>query len=70
MTIDKIFISCTRCKGRFREKVARLRDGHQGQCPNCSSFINYNNDSMDPGVRRAMTEARRIRNGLVQPAQE
>ncbi|MBR0801333.1 hypothetical protein JQ615_38900 [Bradyrhizobium jicamae] len=65
MATDKIAVTCTRCRTRFREKVGRLRDGYQGQCPNCGCFINFTNESMDPAVRKAMTEARRIRNGFV-----
>jgi hypothetical protein len=62
---DRIAVTCSRCKTRFKERIARLRDGNQGQCPNCSCFINYNNESMDLGVRRAMTEARRVRNAFM-----
>jgi hypothetical protein len=62
---DKIKISCSRCKARFSERVTRLREGYQGQCPSCGCFINFTAESMDPNVRRAMTEARRIRNGFV-----
>ncbi|HVV43342.1 MAG TPA: hypothetical protein VHC94_20020 [Nitrobacter sp.] len=62
---EKIAVGCARCKTRFREKVARLRDGYQGQCPNCGCFINYTSESMDPMIRRALTDARRIRNGVM-----
>jgi predicted nucleic acid-binding Zn-ribbon protein len=62
---DKIKISCTRCKAHFSERVGRLREGYQGQCPSCGCFINFTAESMDPNVRRAMTEARRIRNGFM-----
>ena len=62
---DKIKVSCSRCKSRFAEKVARVREGHQAQCPNCGCFVNFSTESMDPGIRKAMTEARRIRNGFI-----
>lgn len=62
---DKIKVTCSRCKARFSERVSRLRDGFQGQCSSCGCFINFSAESMDPNVRRAMTEARRIRNGFV-----
>jgi predicted nucleic acid-binding Zn-ribbon protein len=65
---EKISVSCSRCKTRFRERAARIRDGYQGQCPNCGCFINFSSESMDPAVRRAMTEARRMRNGFVAEA--
>jgi len=67
---DKIKVTCSRCKGRFSEKVTRLRDGFQGQCPACGCFVNFSAESMDPNVRKAMADARRIRNGSVQPAAE
>ena len=62
---DKIKVACTRCKARYSEKASRIRDGFQGQCPSCGCFINFSAESMDPGIRRAMTEARRIRNGFI-----
>ncbi len=70
---DKIRVACSRCRTRFAERVARIRDGQQAQCPNCGCFIHFSNESMDPNIRRVMTEARRIRNGFVyaaEPAEE
>jgi len=67
---EKIKVTCSRCKARFSERVSRLRDGFQGQCSSCGCFINFSAESMDPNVRRAMTEARRIRNGVVMQAAE
>ena len=65
--MDRIKVQCTRCRMPFREKVSNLREGYQRQCPNCNRMITFDNDSQDVGVRRAMTEARRIRNGYVPP---
>jgi hypothetical protein len=62
---DKIKGSCSRCKACFSERVSRVRDGYQGQCPACGCFINFSSESMDHHVRKAMTEERRIRNGFV-----
>ena len=45
--------------------MAKLRDGYQAQCPQCGCFINFSSESMDPNIRKAMTEARRIRNGFI-----
>jgi len=67
---DKIKVTCSRCKTRYSERVSRLRDGFQGQCTSCGCFINFSAESMDPNVRRAMTEARRIRNGLAMQTPE
>jgi DNA-directed RNA polymerase subunit RPC12/RpoP len=62
--IAKIVVTCSRCRARFRERVSRLRDGFQGQCPDCGSFINFSSESMDPNIFKAMKDARRIRNGF------
>jgi hypothetical protein len=68
--IDKIKVTCGRCRMRFRERVSRLRDGYQAQCPECGCFINFSSESMDPNIRKAMTEARRIRNGFIPEAEQ
>jgi len=70
MAGDKIKVLCSRCKASFREPVAKLRDGYQAQCPNCYRLIHFDTGSEDANVRRAMTEARRIRNAFVMPKQE
>ncbi len=62
--VEKIMVGCSRCKTRFREKAARVREGYQSQCPNCGKFISFSGEADDPFVRRALTEARRIRNAL------
>ena len=67
---DKIKVTCTRCRSIFREKASRVRDGYQANCPSCGAFINFSSDSMEPAIRKAMTEARRRRNGYVMPTQE
>jgi hypothetical protein len=61
---DKIKVSCTRCRTNFRERIANAREGNQTQCPNCHRLITFSDASEDSGVR-AMTEARRIRNGFL-----
>ncbi len=64
-TIDRIKVNCTRCKNSFRERVRDLRPGYQVQCPHCSRMITFGESSDDLGVRRALTQARRIRTGFV-----
>jgi hypothetical protein len=61
---DKIRVMCSNCRVPFREKVKNVRDGVQVQCPNCCRLLTFSSDSADPGVQRAMTDARRIKNGL------
>ena len=67
MTPDRVKILCTRCKNPFRVRVGDCRDGHQAQCPSCYRMITFDSGSEDVGVKRAMTEARRIRTGYVPP---
>lgn len=64
-TVDRIKVSCTRCRNSFRERVHNLRSGYQVQCPHCSRMITFDENSDDLGVRRALTAARRIRTGFV-----
>jgi hypothetical protein len=64
-TVDRIKVSCTRCKNSFRERVGNLRSGYQVQCPHCYRMITFDESSDDLGVRRALTQARRIRTGFV-----
>lgn len=64
-TPDKVRVLCTKCRGTFREKIKHVREGFQVQCPNCNKLITFSVDSADMGVQRAMTEARRIKNGMM-----
>ena len=63
--VDRIKVSCSRCKNSFRERVRNLRSGYQAQCPHCYRMITFDESSDDIGVRRALTQARRIRTGFV-----
>lgn len=64
----KVKILCSRCKVPFRARVSQMKEGYQAQCPNCNRLITFSNDSADLGVRRAMTEARRIKYAMPAPA--
>jgi NAD-dependent SIR2 family protein deacetylase len=64
-TVDRIKVNCTKCKNTFRERVRNLRSGYQVQCPHCYRMITFDESSDDTGVRRALTQARRIRTGFV-----
>ena len=63
-TVDRIKVSCTKCKNSFRERVRNLRSGYQVQCPSCGRMITFDGSSGDLGVRRALSQARRIRTGF------
>ncbi len=64
-TVDRIKVQCTKCRNSFRERVRNLRSGYQTQCPHCYRMITFDDGSDDLGVRRALTQARRIRSGFV-----
>lgn len=69
-TDDRIKVSCTKCKNSFRERARNLRSGYQTQCPHCYRMITFDDGSDDIGVRRALTQARRVRTGFVPEAPE
>jgi transposase-like protein len=62
---EKIRVTCSRCKSGFREKVANIREGFQAQCPSCNRLITFSVDSGDASIKKAIVEARRIRNGFI-----
>ena len=62
---DKVRVTCTKCGVPFREKIKNVREGAQVQCPNCNRLITFSVDSADPGVQRAMTDVRRIKNAML-----
>jgi hypothetical protein len=64
-TVDRVKVTCTKCKNSFRERARNLRSGYQTQCPHCYRMITFDEGSDDLGVRRALTQARRIRTGFV-----
>lgn len=64
-TDDRVKVNCTKCKNSFRERARKLRSGFQMQCPHCYRMITFDESSDDLGVRRALTQARRIRTGYV-----
>jgi hypothetical protein len=70
MIDDRIKIICTRCKNPFREKLSGVRNGSQTQCPHCFRAIFFDSDSQDPGIVRAMRDARRMRTGYVPPTHD
>jgi hypothetical protein len=58
---DKVKIRCPGCTRVFREKVNRVRDGLQVNCPNCCKLITLSKETEDPFLRRALGTAREMR---------
>jgi len=63
-TDDRIKVNCSKCRNSFRERARNLRSGYQTQCPHCYRMITFDDSSDDLGVRRALTQARRVRTGF------
>jgi predicted nucleic acid-binding Zn-ribbon protein len=61
---DSVKVKCTRCSSTFRDRAGRLRDGYSRECPNCNVLLFFDSESPDPNIRKALTEARRVRNLL------
>ena len=58
---DKTKVQCVRCRNFFSERIKNLRSGREANCPSCGRLIIFEENSADPGISRAMTEARRMR---------
>ncbi|MGY4513368.1 hypothetical protein [Bradyrhizobium sp. USDA 3650] len=58
---DKIKIRCPGCTRVFGEKMNRVRDGLQVNCPNCCKLITLSKETEDPFLRRALKTAREMR---------
>jgi DNA-directed RNA polymerase subunit RPC12/RpoP len=62
---DKTKVHCVRCRNFFSERIKNLRSGREANCPSCGRLIIYEEGSADPGIARAMTEARRMRHAIL-----
>jgi hypothetical protein len=58
---DKVKIRCPGCTKLFRERAGKVRDGVQLNCPNCFKLLTLNRDTEDPFFRRALKQAKEIR---------
>jgi predicted nucleic acid-binding Zn-ribbon protein len=58
---DSIQVRCTRCKGKFRDKARRVRDGYSRQCPSCECLVFFLEGSPNKDVQQALREAERVR---------
>jgi hypothetical protein len=58
---DRIKVLCSKCRKPFTERVNRLKNGYQVQCPNCMTLITFDSSSEDPNIRRPLKAARDVR---------
>jgi DNA-directed RNA polymerase subunit RPC12/RpoP len=64
MIADKLKIKCSKCSMMFTERVQRIRNGFQMQCPHCSKMLTFDSSSEDNNIRRALKSAREARTAL------
>jgi hypothetical protein len=70
MIDEKIRIKCSKCSKLFRERVQRIRDGFQMQCPHCLKLLTFDGSSDDNNIRRALKNAKELRIALEAARQE
>ncbi|MEJ0076251.1 MAG: hypothetical protein WDO17_12515 [Alphaproteobacteria bacterium] len=71
MDIDEtIQVRCSRCKGKFRDKARRVRDGYSRQCPICERVMFFSDGSPNPDINDALRQAERARKLLRQAEDE
>ena len=58
---DKVKIRCPACTRTFGEKISRVREGFQVNCPNCNKLLTLSKETEDPFLRRALRTAREMR---------
>jgi DNA-directed RNA polymerase subunit RPC12/RpoP len=64
MIDEKVKIKCSKCSRMFRERVGRIRDGFQMQCPHCLKLLTFDGSSDDNNIRRALKSAKELRAAL------
>ena len=64
MIDDKVRIKCTRCSQVFRDRAQRVRPGYQTNCQHCNRLITFDPTVEDRNVRKALTNARDIRQAV------
>ena len=57
---DRVKLRC-KCNRMFREKASRVRDGAQFNCPDCYRLLTLSKETQDPVMRRALKDAKAIR---------
>jgi DNA-directed RNA polymerase subunit RPC12/RpoP len=64
MIDEKIKIKCSKCSKMFRERVQKIREGFQMQCPHCLKLLTFDGSSDDNNIRRALKNAKELRTAL------
>ena len=63
-TETTIQVRCSRCKGKFRDKASRIRDGYSRQCPSCERLLFFVEGSPNQDIAHALRQADRVRKQL------
>jgi len=66
---DTIQVRCSRCKGKFRDKARRVRDGYSRQCPSCERLLFFVDGSPNTDINDALRKAEQVRK-LLRKAEE
>jgi hypothetical protein len=61
---DSVRVRCSRCNSTFRDRAGRIRSGYSRECPSCNVLLWFEDESSDVEIKRALKEARRIRNAI------
>jgi NAD-dependent SIR2 family protein deacetylase len=67
---ETIQVRCSRCKGKFRDKARRVRDGYSRQCPICERVMFFSDGSPNQDINDALRQAERARKLLRQAEDE
>lgn len=67
--MDRIKVLCPQCQTPFKQPAKSLRNGYQAQCPNCMKLLTFDTASQHSSLRRALQDAKRMRQLLHAEAQ-
>jgi hypothetical protein len=67
---ESIQVRCSRCKGKFRDKARRVRDGYSRQCPSCERMLFFTDGSPNQDINDALRQAERVRKLMRQAEDE
>lgn len=58
---EMIRVQCPKCGGLMKAKARAIRGGFSMPCTHCAEKIAFESESNDSSIRRALSEARRLR---------
>jgi endogenous inhibitor of DNA gyrase (YacG/DUF329 family) len=58
---ELIRVQCPKCGGTMKAKARNIRGRFSMPCTHCSTAITFESESTDSSIRRALSQARRLR---------